>query len=47
MPKPKLVVAARVSPDVRDRLKALSRRKRQSISDLVSEALSRYIESQR
>ncbi len=47
MPKPKLVVAARVPPDLRERLKQLSRRKRQSISDLVTEALTRYIESQR
>lgn len=47
MPKPKLVVAARVSPELRERLRQLSRRKRQSLSDLVTEALTRYVESQR
>jgi len=47
MPKPKLVVAARVPPDLRERLRQLARRKRQPMSDLVAEALTRYVESQR
>jgi predicted transcriptional regulator len=47
MPKPKLVVAARVTPDLRERLRQLAKRRRQSISDLVTEALTQYVESQR
>ena len=47
MPKPKLVVAARVTPDLRERLRQLAKRRRQSISDLLTEALTQYVESQR
>lgn len=47
MPRPKLVVAARVPPDLRERLRQLAKRRRRSLSELVTEALTRYIESER